>query len=248
MTKGLDLRGQYSHAVFFDLDGVIIDSAPLIIDIIQKMLMDRGFTADSELIKKFVGPPLEESFAILLDSIGEPSNNQNVAEWSKEFRSFYQTRYQETKTYKKIDEMLLEISEKLPCAIATSKSQEFANAILKNLKIDHFFTVVAGTEPHWQDKSKLTVLKNALSSLNVALHTNLTGKNCIMIGDRYHDIEAANALAMVSIGVTWGVGEHEEIINSEPDFIVDKPSSVTKLIPIITQNNNKRRIVNKWQL
>lgn len=239
MTKGLELRSQNNHAVFFDLDGVIIDSAPLITDIIQKMLASRGFTANSEMLKKFVGPPLEQSFAALLDSIGEPSNDQNAAEWSEEFRNFYRIRHPETKAYQKIDKMLFEISEKLPCAIATSKSQEFANAILKNLELDHFFTVIVGTEPNWKDKSKLTVLRNALSSLNIALHTDFTGEDCIMVGDRFHDIKAANALGMISIGVTWGIGDYAELVSSEPNFIVNKPTRVTKLSQKITKNNTQ---------
>jgi len=236
VTKGLELRSQDNHAVFFDLDGVIIDSAPLITDIIHKMLDNRGLSADPQLLNKFVGPPLEEAFTILLDLIGEPSTDQNVAEWSNEFRNFYRARYQETKAYNKVDEMLLEISSIVPCAIATSKPQEFAKAILENLKLDHFFTVIVGTEPHWEKKDKLTVLKIALNSLSVALGSELINKNCIMIGDRYHDIEAAKALEMISIGVSWGVGDYEELICSEPSFIVDKPSSIAKLIQEITRS------------
>jgi len=48
----------------------------------------------------------------------------------------------------------------------------------------------------------------------------------VMIGDRHHDIDAARALQMTSIGVAWGFGTIDELIGANAHQIAMTPDGV----------------------
>jgi len=51
-----------------------------------------------------------------------------------------------------------------------------------------------------------------------------------MIGDRRHDIEAGRVFGLRTVGVTWGFGSRDELIESGADTIVDDPSEIALLV------------------
>jgi phosphoglycolate phosphatase len=51
-----------------------------------------------------------------------------------------------------------------------------------------------------------------------------------MIGDRVHDIEAAQKNGLRAVGVRWGYGTEEELRAARPDFLVDSMSEVQALV------------------
>ena len=53
-----------------------------------------------------------------------------------------------------------------------------------------------------------------------------------MIGDRRHDIEAAQDNDIQSIAVMWGFGSSEELTSHHPNFIA---SDINELRKIITE-------------
>jgi len=55
-----------------------------------------------------------------------------------------------------------------------------------------------------------------------------------MIGDRYIDMQAGAKNHIFTIGVSWGFGSENELINSGADIIIDQPSE------IISFNNKDR--------
>ncbi len=51
----------------------------------------------------------------------------------------------------------------------------------------------------------------------------------IMVGDRLHDIEAAKANSLRSIGVLWGYGGREELERVGADRLAETPADVVRL-------------------
>ena len=51
-----------------------------------------------------------------------------------------------------------------------------------------------------------------------------------MIGDRYFDIEGAKEAKVDSIGVTFGFGDRNELINSGADYIADSTEDIRRII------------------
>ena len=52
----------------------------------------------------------------------------------------------------------------------------------------------------------------------------------VMIGDRKYDVEAANELGLLSVGVTWGGGDRPELEQAHADHIVESVSELSQLL------------------
>ena len=63
------------------------------------------------------------------------------------------------------------------------------------------------------------------------------GKSAVMIGDRKHDILAADEIGIDSIVDTWGYGSRNELQASEATWIVD---SIDELYRLIIGEKNER--------
>ncbi|MBQ6411739.1 MAG: HAD hydrolase-like protein, partial [Atopobiaceae bacterium] len=55
--------------------------------------------------------------------------------------------------------------------------------------------------------------------------------DCVMVGDRFYDVEAAEAVGIPCIGVTWGgTCEREELETAGAAIIVDTPEQLVRAI------------------
>lgn len=54
----------------------------------------------------------------------------------------------------------------------------------------------------------------------------------VFIGDTLYDIDAAAALEIDSIGVTYGFSSQQEIISFDPDYIAETVSDLQKILII----------------
>ena len=50
-----------------------------------------------------------------------------------------------------------------------------------------------------------------------------------MIGDRLHDVNAANEIGLDSVGVLWGYGDREELEKAGATYIIEKPEELTDI-------------------
>ena len=55
-----------------------------------------------------------------------------------------------------------------------------------------------------------------------------------MIGDRYHDIKAGKANNIQTVGVLWGYGAQEELIEAGADLIAEEPEDLNWLFEYYT--------------
>ena len=53
---------------------------------------------------------------------------------------------------------------------------------------------------------------------------------CLMVGDRKHDIEGAKAHQMDSVGVLYGFGSKKELVEAGATYILDKLADLPSLI------------------
>ncbi|MBT3374052.1 MAG: HAD hydrolase-like protein [Lentisphaerae bacterium] len=59
--------------------------------------------------------------------------------------------------------------------------------------------------------------------------------DAVMIGDRRHDIVAAKALGIPSVGVLYGYGSQDELEAAGADLLLESPSDLRRLAaPIAT--------------
>jgi phosphoglycolate phosphatase len=192
-------------SVLFDLDGTITDSAPGVVGSVQEAFLRSGLEAPplSELMT-WLGPPMLLS---LRERAGlEEETAQHVL---SHYRAHYDSMgFLNAQPYPGVKEVLHALNAAgIPLAIATSKPEGPARAMLDHLELSGHFAVIRGAMDSESRSSKRDVLTAALDGLADA---NLLGDRPAMIGDRHHDIGAAVSLGVASIFAQWGYGTVDE--------------------------------------
>ncbi|MCE5323382.1 HAD hydrolase-like protein [bacterium] len=203
--------------VFFDLDGTLTDPKEGIVKSINYVLDKFSLSAhEPSSLERFIGPPLVDIFRVLLDT-DDSETLMRAAIW---FRERYAAEgYLENYMYDGIPELLSSLQPNHSLFVATSKRQDIAANILAHFGLAQYFTAIYGCDV---DLSKTDLLKQIL------YEHSFDPSDCIMIGDRMHDIDAAHANNIPAIAVLWGYGSHEELINA--DYIISAPSEVSSFV------------------
>lgn len=206
-------------ALLFDLDGVLIDSRIAITDCINHALAEHGLPRrPPEALRRYIGPPLATAFVELT---GEAPDSALIASCVAAYRSRYATAsLRDTTVIPGVAEVVASLARHVRLAVATTKPAAFAEPLLQKLGLRHFFIAVAGpdvTVVEGEDKAQ-TIAK-ALAALE-------NPERAVMVGDRSFDILGARARSLRSIGVTWGIGDREELEAAGADAVIDAPAEL----------------------
>lgn len=209
------------EVLLFDLDGTIVDSSKGIfasINYAMEKLEKEALSLD--VLRSFVGPPLLDSFL----KVGLPWEQANLAV------TYYRELYKKeamyfVDPYEKIEETLMNLAEKKKIFIATSKPEYFATKILEYLDFAKYFEGIYGADLEGKRTEKAAVIQYVLNS-----EKSLSLPQTVMIGDRKHDIQGATINKLDSIGVLYGFGDAEELIQAGATELVTQPIDLLTLI------------------
>ncbi|MBS1914435.1 MAG: HAD hydrolase-like protein [Bacteroidetes bacterium] len=210
-------------ALLFDLDGTLSNPSEGITRSIAHALMALGRPAPPPGdLERYIGPPLRSTLARLLGT-----DNRALIE---EAVRLYRERYTECGMFENI--LYPGIPELLECLradgarlfVATSKMTYYAERIVEHFGLSGFFSGIYGSDPEGRLDDKRALLNHMLIS------ESLPADASVMIGDRLHDIVAARAHGLGSIGVTYGFGTREELVGAGADAIADSPGAVAVII------------------
>lgn len=209
-------------AILFDLDGTLTDSGEGIINCAAMTLERFGLPVPSrDELRVFVGPPLHETFV----KFGIPADRADEAV------DIYRSRYvpigaYENTPYPGIREMLKTLNEQgYPLYVATSKPEEMSIKILEHFDLAQYFTMICGATLDRSRGSKEAVIAHLLEQSGEA-------GNMIMVGDTSFDVIGAKAHGIPTIGVGWGYGNVEDMIQAGAAAIAN---SVEELLEHLTQ-------------
>ena len=104
--------------------------------------------------------------------------------------------------------------------VVTLKPKVYAERIVRHFSLDKWFGGVLGPELDEYHPDKIDLIASTLTNFR------LVSEETVMIGDREEDIIAGKSNRTVTIGVTYGYGSEEEIFDSAPDHICNKPSEI----------------------
>ncbi|MEM7565440.1 MAG: HAD hydrolase-like protein [Pseudomonadota bacterium] len=201
-------------SVFFDLDGTLTDPQEGIVACIQHALNRLEIAIDPEIdLKTFIGPPLRASFVTLCQ-------DKDIAERAV---SIYRERFStiglfENELYDGIVESLETINRKLDSVfVVTSKPTVYAQRIIRHFALDSFFRRVYGSHLDGRLSDKTALLAHVLK------REKISPENAVMIGDRKYDITGAAKNGVRSIGVAWGYGSEQELLEAGADLISYRP-------------------------
>ncbi len=201
--------------ILLDLDGTVTDSSLGIINSVEHALKYYGITGqDRKKLEGFIGPPLSESFEVFYGF-----SHEQAIEAVEHYREYYRDiGIFENKVYPCVVPFLQKMkAQGKVLLLATSKPEEFAKRILEHFDLSQYFDYCFGATMDGARVAKDDVIRYALAGAKI---TDV--KDCIMIGDRHHDIEGAHALGMQAVGVLYGFGDRAELESCGADAILEE--------------------------
>ncbi len=222
-----------SRCVFFDLDGVLVDSRPGIVSCVLRTLKEFSYAAVSvERVEGIIGPPLHCGFTKLIEE--QSGSADDVEPCVRRYRELYSEVVTSggTTLQPGVHAMLDDLAPHATLAVATSKPLRFSEAILMTLNIRSYFAAVAGPEPPLEVESKTDTLRRAMRVVARAGVRDYGTDRSWMVGDRSHDVVAALACGITPVGVTWGFGSEAELRDAGALEILRLPSELKPLIVI----------------
>ena len=192
------------HTILFDLDGTLTDSGPGITNSVAYALKKWNIEEkDINVLRKFVGPPLDASFAKYYGF-----SKEKCVQAIQYYREYYLTKgIYENQVYDGMEELLKWLRDTGRRAIvATSKPEPSAIHVLEYFHMDSYFDIIAGATMDGSRVEKSDVIRYALDRAGIR---DLSG--VVMVGDRENDIQGAKANGLDSIGVLYGYGSREEL-------------------------------------
>ena len=199
--------------LFFDLDGTLTDPGEGITRCIAYALEGMGHPAPSlESLRRWIGPPLWESFPVLLQT-EDPIEVRRAVDLYRE--RFTTEGMFENRIYPGIPAGLAaRRAEGHRLRVVTVKPHLYARKILEHFGLASLFEQVYGSELSGENSDKAELIRLALTENGIA------AREAWMIGDRRHDIEGARANGVGAIGVLWGYGSAAELRDAGADALI----------------------------
>lgn len=207
-------------ALLFDLDGTLTDSGEGIIKSAWYTFEQFGMPLPSwEEMRVFVGPPLWDTF----EKFGVPKDKTDEA--VRIFRSRYVPigKFENT-PYGGIRELLEELNRRdITCYVATSKPEVTAMEVLEHFDLAKYFVRICGADLEKNRNSKEAVISYLLDQKPVQAEF-------LMVGDTKYDVIGAKSHGIPTIGVSWGYGSVEEMLEAGAIGIAEKPADILKYL------------------
>lgn len=211
------------NTVLFDLDGTLIDPFLGITKSVRYALSSYGIEIeDLNTLKKFIGPPLFNSFQ---EYYGFSSEKADEA--VQKYREYYsQKGILDCTLYPGVVSTLktLKLHNK-EILLATSKPAVYAERILESYQLLPYFSFISGAELDGSRAQKDEVIAYALTHAKEKNTSKIA-----MVGDRKYDIEGANKFGLFSIGALYGFGGLEELKKAGSLALINEISQIKDMI------------------
>lgn len=155
-------------------------------------------------------------------SLGPEASDANVDRALGFFREYYRDHLLDhTQTYPGVREALEGLAgrgftggARHVMAVLTNKPTDFSEAILKGLKLRHYFAAVYGGESFARKKPDPIGVETLLREVHAS------PRDAMMIGDSEIDVQTARNAGVWACGVTYGL-DSEGLVAGAPDLLLD---------------------------
>jgi HAD superfamily hydrolase (TIGR01509 family) len=183
------VSGSHS-AVIFDMDGLLVDSEPLYMRAWQQAASELGFALTDEFYHSLLGLPEPESESAVLDAFGSEFRMCDFrTRWKQLWIDMVEAGELQPKTGALELLRALE-ADRIPLAVATSSSRDYATLSLERTGLRHFFLHTVVAEDVLQGKPAPDIFFHAASRLGVA------PSQCLVLEDSSTGAEAGLSAGM----------------------------------------------------
>ncbi len=211
------------ESILFDLDGTLTDPMEGITRSIQYALkkLDRKSIRQKDLLW-CIGPPLMESFKILLKT-DDTTLVQKAIDYYRE--RFGKTGLFENDVYPDIKTLLVELNTLgHSLYVASSKPEVFVTRIIDHFDLTGYFQGIYGSRLNGELANKADLIEH------IYIKENLNLETIIMVGDRKHDILGAKKVGVKTIAVSYGYGSLKELTHVKPDYTADTVLDILAIV------------------
>ena len=210
-------------AVFFDMDGTIVNSMLDLAACTNEAMGRHGYPAKpAEDYMKFAG----NGIYVMIQRALAPAevSEEKLKEIRNDFFEIYKDKCTvNTTTYKGVPELVSALKEKgIKVGCITNKVEAIAYKI-----IDHFFDgmdVVYGQVDGVPNKPDPLLTLKALDELGSK------GEECLFVGDSDVDMQTAGNSGCVGVGVLWGFRDEAELRANGAKFIVNEAEEILEIV------------------
>lgn len=191
------LGAQPPAAVFFDLDGTLVDSAPDLVAAMQRLRAELNETpADAAA----VGAVVSKGGRAMLRQGFPGIDAARVETLLPRFLEIYAADIAvHTRPYAGIDAVLESLeSRRIPWGVVTNKAGWLARALIEKLSLTHRCAALVSGDCLAQKKPDPAPLLQACRLANVV------ATESIYVGDDARDIEAGRRAGMRTVAAAWG--------------------------------------------
>jgi phosphoglycolate phosphatase len=206
--------------ILIDLDGTLTDPKVGITASARYGLNKVGHPIpENENIDWIIGPPLKASLAKLLNvDVHDPLAEQALLGYRERFAT---TGLFENHLFEDVPETLETLkAQGYRLFLATAKPEVYARQILKHFDLLQYFEYSYGSELNGERTNKGDLIAYILEK------EQLNPNECIMVGDREHDILGARKNGIETIAVEYGYGSDEELTLAKPKARIQRFSEI----------------------
>jgi len=210
-------------AIFFDLDGTLVDSAPEIRECLLESLREQAVPLSAEAASRFqVGPPLDAMIRVMAPLLSDDVVRAVVGS----FRARYdRSDFLRTLPFPGVDELLHMLAgEGIPLYVATNKPLYASTRIVQKKGWRCFDAILSPDSESGKFMTKAQMLQRC------AAEHAYCPRRCVLVGDLPDDVEAARKAGFLSVCAGWGYGDTAKRANWGADWIIDAPADLLTML------------------
>ncbi len=194
--------------IFWDLDGTIINSYEGVSNCVRYALGHFGVAVEENQMRRFIGPPLRRSF---------PEYCGLSPEQTEEAVRLYRERYVPVGVYE--CELFPGVGETVEAfrnaglvqLITSSKPEMQCRRVLGKFHLAEQFDGIVGASNDGKIDTKIQVLNEAFRRMEQQ-NPDFSREQVVLIGDTHFDADGAREAGIDCIGVSYGFGTKEELL------------------------------------
>jgi len=206
-------------AVFFDLDGTLIDTAPDMGGALNRLLHRHGRAQVTESIYR---PQVSHgSLALLRLSFNSAEDEPRMPDLRREFLAEYESGIaNESRLFPGIDHLLAELDQRaIPWGIITNKPEALTLLLTDALDLTKRCCCIIGADTAARAKPHPEPMLLACD------RSAVNPEQCLYLGDAQRDIQAGNAVGMTTLIAAWGyIGSDEQPASWKADGSLREPA------------------------
>lgn len=196
-------------SILFDVDGTLINSEKGLLGAYKCALENIGMPIpEDRILRRCLGPSPRQS---LKEVLGVPDEKMELAYILN--RGYFLTQgYKDFEIIKGMDDLVKDLQGAgYKLFTASTKVEWVCELCVERMGLSDCFTKVCGASNDNETRVKKEDVINYAISCGA--------EDAIIVGDRKFDIDGGKACGIDTVGITFGFGEEEEIVEHSPTYI-----------------------------